>query len=65
MTSRTSGPRSDREAYARLCAKFPTAALAVTEFEVDEWRGLGETGRRPSAFVTPKHLIPPCRDKAP
>jgi phosphohistidine phosphatase len=50
------GPQSDREAYARLCAKFPTEALAVIEFDIDEWRGLGETGGRLSVFVTPQDM---------
>lgn len=50
------GPGFDREAYGRLCAKFPTAALAVIEFECDNWRGLGENGGRLSRFVTPRDL---------
>ena len=56
LAAALSGPQSDREAYARLTAKFPTAALAVIDFDVDEWRGLGETGGRLSVFVTPRDL---------
>lgn len=50
------GPDPDRRAYERLCAKFSTAALAVIEFETDEWRVIGESGGRLSRFVTPKDL---------
>ena len=50
------GPQADREACAGLCAKCPTAVLAVIEFDVDEWRGLGETGGRLSVFVTPQDM---------
>ena len=50
------GPDSDRDAYGRLCAKFPTAALAVIEFESNGWRGLGENGGRLSRFVVPRDL---------
>ena len=50
------GPGFDREVYGRLCAKFPTAALAVIEFESDIWRGLGENGGRLTRFVVPRDL---------
>ncbi len=50
------GPGFDRRAYERLCAKFSTAALAVIEFETDEWRIIGESGGRLSRYVTPKDL---------
>ena len=56
LAAALTGPGSDREAYARLCAKFPTAALAVIDFELDDWRVLGETGGRLSRFVTPRDL---------
>ena len=56
LAAALTGPGSDREAYARLCAKFPTAALAVIDFELDDWRVLGETDGRLSRFVTPKDL---------
>ncbi len=51
-----SGPDSDHEASARLRAKFPTAALAVIEFEIDNWCRLGENGGRLSRFVVPRDL---------
>ncbi len=46
------GPDFDREAYGRLCAKFPTAALAAIEFESP----LGENGGRLTRFVVPRDL---------
>lgn len=51
------GPQSDGEAYGRLRAKFSTAALAVIEFPMDDWRALGEAGGRLSSFVTPRDLV--------
>ena len=56
LAAALSGPRSNQEAYARLRAKFPTAALAVIEFDVAEWPGLEEDCGRLSAFVTPKDM---------
>lgn len=44
------------EALARLAAKFPTAALAVIDFDVAEWSGLGRRKGRLERFVTPKDL---------
>ena len=52
-----SGPGFDRQAYGRLCAKFPTAALAAIEFESDSRRTLGENGGRLTRFVTPRDLV--------
>ena len=51
------GPGSDRRAMARLRAKFPTAALAVIEFDADDWRSLGKSAGRLTAFVTPRELV--------
>ena len=56
LAASLSGPDSDREASARLRAKFPTAALAVIEFDLGDWRDLGKNGGRLTRFVTPKEL---------
>lgn len=57
LAAALTGPESDREAYARLGAKFATAALAVIAFDdVDDWRVLGETGGRLTRYVAPKDL---------
>lgn len=57
LAATLTGPGSDRQAMARLRAKFPTAALAVIEFDVDDWRGLGKSAGRLTAFVTPGELV--------
>jgi phosphohistidine phosphatase len=44
------------EAYRRLQAKFPTAALAVIEFDVEGWREVASGGGRLIAFRRPKDL---------
>jgi phosphohistidine phosphatase len=51
----------DRYAFARLSQKFPTAGLAVIDFDADSWGGIGPgQGRldrfRLDRFVTPKSL---------
>ena len=56
LAAALSGPDSDREAYGRLGAKFPTAALAAIEFDIGEWRGLGDSGGCLSRYVTPREL---------
>ena len=43
----------DRYAFARLKTKFPTAALAVLDFAVDDWSELNHGGGRLDRFVTP------------
>lgn len=47
------GPRKMR---ADLRAKFPTAALAVIDFDVEAWAGIGEAGGHLDRFVTPSGL---------
>ncbi len=50
---------TDREhstAAARLDAKFPTAAVAVVEFDVDRWDEVGPGEGRLAHFVRPKDL---------
>ncbi|MFD0938211.1 SixA phosphatase family protein, partial [Methylobacterium trifolii] len=48
-----SGPR---DARARLSAQFPTAALAVIDFDTPDWAGIGHGGGRLERFVTPKDV---------
>lgn len=49
----------DPETYAALRAKFPTAALAVLDAEVDHWGELGPGRAELIAFVRPKDLGEP------
>ena len=56
LAAALTGPESDREAFARLRAKFPTAALAVIEFDLDDWLSLGKSAGRLTQFVTPRDL---------
>jgi phosphohistidine phosphatase len=44
------------EADARLERKFPTAAVAVIDFDVDDWAELRPGSGRLEAFVRPKDL---------
>jgi len=46
----------DRYAFARLSEKFPTAAIAVFDFDVATWREVSERGGRLDRFVAPKDL---------
>jgi phosphohistidine phosphatase len=46
----------DRYAYARLTQKFPTAALAVLDFDGEEWADAAPRTARLDRFVTPKTL---------
>ena len=46
----------DEAARARAAAKFPTAALAVLDFEVEHWRDIGEGGGRLERFIAPRDL---------
>lgn len=38
-------------------ARFPTAALAVLDFAVEDWSGIGPGGGRLERFVSPKGLV--------
>jgi phosphohistidine phosphatase len=40
----------------RMRSKYPTAALAVLDFDADEWYGVGEGEARLDRFVTPADL---------
>ena len=46
----------DRYAFARMGRKFPTAALAVIDFPVEDWRDVKPGAGRLDRFVTPKTL---------
>jgi phosphohistidine phosphatase len=48
--------RGDRSASERLSEKFPTAALAVIDFEADSWAEVAAGAGRLERFVTPKSL---------
>lgn len=43
-------------AHARLARKFPTAAVAVLDFDAEDWSELGPGQGRLVAFVRPKDL---------
>jgi phosphohistidine phosphatase len=46
----------DVEARQRLIEKFPTAALAVIDFALDDWTRLHPRGGRLDRFVVPRSL---------
>jgi phosphohistidine phosphatase len=46
----------DVEARQRLKEEFPTAAVAVISFAIDDWRGVHPLGGRLEHFVSPKWL---------
>ncbi|MEI2298974.1 SixA phosphatase family protein [Ensifer sp. MJa1] len=46
----------DPNTRLRLADKFPTAALAVLEFEATNWREISAGGARLAHFVTPRSL---------
>src|SRR5262245_55110665 len=46
----------DDAARIRLQTKFPTAALAVIDFDVPHWRDLGEGKGRLERFIAPRDL---------
>lgn len=46
----------DRYAFARLTQKYPTAGLAVLDFDVETWGNARSRGARLDRFVTPASL---------
>ena len=46
----------DRYAFARLARKYPTAGLAVIDFDTDHWAEIAPRSGRLDRFVTPKSL---------
>lgn len=46
----------DRYALARMAQKFPTCALAVLDFDIEDWRALDRRLGRLERFVTPTHF---------
>jgi phosphohistidine phosphatase len=50
----------DAEARHRLMEKFPTAALAVLDFAIDDWSGVKPSSGRLDRFVTPRALKLAC-----
>ena len=50
------GPKSKKKALSRLRGKFPTAALAVVEFETDTWSDIDRGQGRLRRFLCPKDL---------
>ena len=56
LAARLSGPGSDVAGLNRLRGKFPTAALAVIELNVERWDAVEEGGGRLIRFVRPRDL---------
>jgi phosphohistidine phosphatase len=52
----------DSSANQQLLEKFPTAALAVIDFAIDDWRDLRPHSGRLDRFVTPRALGPADED---
>ena len=47
---------ADDETARRLAAKFPTAALAVIDFDIRSWRRIQPTSGHLAAFLRPRDL---------
>ena len=47
----------ERASLRRLAARFPTAASAVCEFDLEHWRDLAPGSGRLLAYTTPKDLV--------
>lgn len=45
-----------------LREKFPTAALAVLEFDAEDWAGIAAGGARLRRFVRPRQLAAEMED---
>ncbi len=45
------------KALEKLHRKYPTAALAILDFDVPDWTGVGEGGGYLRDLVLPKHLV--------
>ena len=56
LAAELSGPESKPKALSRLGVKFPTAALAVLEFDTDTWRSIDRGQGRLRRLVRPKDL---------
>ncbi|HXZ16281.1 MAG TPA: histidine phosphatase family protein [Roseiarcus sp.] len=48
--------RGDKGEMLRMAGKFPTAGLAVLEFDVDRWRDVAPGSARLTRFATPDDL---------
>lgn len=46
----------DPEALEEMAAKYPTAGLAVIDFDTEGWQGIGKATGRLEQFVTPRSL---------
>jgi phosphohistidine phosphatase len=46
----------DMDGILRLGQKYPTAGLAVIDFELESWRDIDKKSGRLERFVTPKSL---------
>jgi phosphohistidine phosphatase len=47
----------ERASLRRLAARFPTAAAAVCEFDLERWRDLAPRSGRLLSYATPKDLV--------
>jgi phosphohistidine phosphatase len=55
--ARTLAGRGERASLRRLAARFPTAASAACEFDLEHWRDLAPGSGRLLAYATPKDLV--------
>ena len=49
--------KGERATLRRLAARFPTAAAAVCEFDLERWRDLAPGSGRLLSYATPKDLV--------
>ncbi len=55
--ARTLAGSGEPTSLRRLASRFPTAALAACEFDLERWRDLGPGRGRLLAYATPKDLV--------
>ena len=49
--------KGERGSLRRLASRFPTAAAAVCEFDLERWRDLAPRSGRLLSYATPKDLV--------
>jgi len=56
LAQQLAGPGSKKEARHHLSEKYPTGALAVFRFDIDDWMELAPTAGRLVSFLRPRDL---------
>lgn len=48
--------KGDRTLLRKLAAKYPTAGLAILDFDIDDWTGIEAKSGRLSGFIDPRTM---------